>query len=180
MIAWNILSDALDELTAVRTQIQQARALDRTARFYQLLLAGRTAGVGTRHVGNVIELSGGWCIVHWLHDPKSVAMYTDIRSVQTALCANGMYLLAWQDTSERTPEPGSRASVTREPLTPRDVDMLHLLSRGLTNQAIGSVLGLSTRTVRNRLSILYRKMDIHSRLEAGLLARDRIEEDIPL
>lgn len=51
-------------------------------------------------------------------------------------------------------------------LSPRERDILPLLCRGLSNAQIGWELGISEKTVRNHLSHLYDKLDLHSRAAA--------------
>lgn len=53
-----------------------------------------------------------------------------------------------------------------EPLTPRELDVLRLAARGLTNRAIGYELGISHRTVQGYLASIYGKLGVGSRTEA--------------
>lgn len=53
-----------------------------------------------------------------------------------------------------------------EPLTPRELDVLRLAARGLTNRAIGYELGISHRTVQGHLASIYGKLGVSSRTEA--------------
>ncbi len=53
-----------------------------------------------------------------------------------------------------------------EQLTPRELDVLHLLSKGLTNKGIASNLYISERTVKFHLSSVFNKLDVESRTEA--------------
>ncbi len=58
-------------------------------------------------------------------------------------------------------------------LTEREKDVLELLARGWDNQQIAADLGLSVQTVRNYVSRIYEKLDLHSRAEAVVWARER-------
>lgn len=60
----------------------------------------------------------------------------------------------------------STASEQVEPLTPRELDVLRLAARGLTNRAIGHELGISHRTVQGHLASIYGKLGVNSRTEA--------------
>jgi DNA-binding NarL/FixJ family response regulator len=58
-------------------------------------------------------------------------------------------------------------------LTPREHDVLRLLSLGLSNSAIADRLGLSLKTVNNNTSAIFTKLNVATRTEAAILARDR-------
>jgi DNA-binding NarL/FixJ family response regulator len=58
-------------------------------------------------------------------------------------------------------------------LTPREHDVLRLLAQGLSNSAIAARLGLSLKTVNNNTSSIFTKLNVASRTEAAILARDR-------
>ncbi len=53
-----------------------------------------------------------------------------------------------------------------ETLTTRELDVLRLAARGLTNRAIGHGLGISHRTVQGHLASIYGKLGVNSRTEA--------------
>jgi DNA-binding NarL/FixJ family response regulator len=73
-----------------------------------------------------------------------------------------------------TGDQGSRIPVGDETpiesLTFREQEVLHLLSRGLNNQAIAEALYISDRTVQAHLTNIFAKMGVSSRLEAVLTA----------
>lgn len=48
----------------------------------------------------------------------------------------------------------------------RELEILPLLCKGLSNAEIGFILGISEKTVRNHLTHLYRKLGVHSRAAA--------------
>ncbi len=51
-------------------------------------------------------------------------------------------------------------------LTPRELEILHLVQRGRSNREIGSQLGIEEKTVKNHINSIYSKMGISSRFEA--------------
>ena len=53
-----------------------------------------------------------------------------------------------------------------QPLTKRELQIVNLLLRGLDNRMIASELGLAHQTIRNRLSMIYKKLGVQSRAEA--------------
>lgn len=59
---------------------------------------------------------------------------------------------------------GSPGSV--EPLTTRELEVLELAAKGLTNRGIGRALGISDRTVQGHLANIYAKLQVGSRTEA--------------
>ena len=56
-------------------------------------------------------------------------------------------------------------------LTPRQVEILHLLEQGRSTVQIAAQLHLSTETVRNHIRHLMQALGVHSRLEAVAVAR---------
>jgi len=60
-------------------------------------------------------------------------------------------------------------------LSPRQLDILHLLSKGLDNRAIAAQLGISVKTVETHLTRLYRQLNVQSRLEAVNYAHEHPE-----
>jgi two-component system, NarL family, response regulator LiaR len=62
---------------------------------------------------------------------------------------------------------------TTEALTDRELMILRLAARGLTNKQIGVELAISDRTVQNHLANTYTKLDVASRTEAVTVALQR-------
>ncbi|HET6444250.1 MAG TPA: response regulator transcription factor [candidate division Zixibacteria bacterium] len=57
-----------------------------------------------------------------------------------------------------------------EKLSPREMEIMALLGEGLSNKSIATRLYLSVRTVEGHLANLYRKLSVHTRTEAALMA----------
>lgn len=57
-------------------------------------------------------------------------------------------------------------------LTPREREILGLLAQGLTNNAIAEKLVLSPKTIRNQVSNIFSKLQVATRSEAIIKARD--------
>ena len=51
-------------------------------------------------------------------------------------------------------------------LTPRELELLQLMARGLTNKDISSILKISIDTVKSHLRHVFAKMDVETRAEA--------------
>lgn len=60
--------------------------------------------------------------------------------------------------------PGAASAA--EALTERELEVLRLAARGLTNKAIAQALSISDRTVQGHLANIYAKMSVGSRTEA--------------
>jgi DNA-binding NarL/FixJ family response regulator len=58
-------------------------------------------------------------------------------------------------------------------LTNRERDVLALIGEGLSDKAIAARLRVSPSTVRNHATAIYSKLDVHTRAEAMLWARER-------
>ena len=61
----------------------------------------------------------------------------------------------------------------QQPLSDRELEILRLAKRGLPNPQIAQVLHITAGTVRNHLSTIYRKLDVHTRYEALQIAEER-------
>jgi len=58
-------------------------------------------------------------------------------------------------------------------LTARELDILRLVAQGLDNDDIGDRLGLSEKTIRNRLTVIFEKLHVNNRTQAALYALRR-------
>jgi LuxR family maltose regulon positive regulatory protein len=70
-------------------------------------------------------------------------------------------------TQERTTPTGDLV----EPLSPRELEILHLIALGSTNKEIAQQLVIATGTVKAHTSSIYRKLDVTNRTEAVARAR---------
>jgi two-component system, NarL family, response regulator len=58
----------------------------------------------------------------------------------------------------------------RSSLSPRELEILEMLSRGFTNKEIGRAFGISRYTVRNHVNNINQKLDVCDRTEAASVA----------
>lgn len=58
-------------------------------------------------------------------------------------------------------------------LTPRETEILALLAEGQSNKAIARNLGISDGTVKLHVKAILRKLEVHSRVEAAVMAVQR-------
>jgi two-component system, NarL family, response regulator LiaR len=66
-------------------------------------------------------------------------------------------------------------AANRDALTPRELDVLRLLARGLPNKLIARELGIAERTVKTHVSSILAKLGVTDRTQAALYAvRERL------
>jgi predicted ATPase/DNA-binding CsgD family transcriptional regulator len=70
-----------------------------------------------------------------------------------------------------SPSPGSGQPLI-EPLTERELEVLHLIATGLTNQQIADRLVVAVGTVKYYTAQIYGKLGVHSRTQAVAQARE--------
>jgi NarL family two-component system response regulator LiaR len=64
----------------------------------------------------------------------------------------------------------SDTAVTTDPLSDRELDVLRLIARGMSNQEIAGTLIVGEATVRSHVSSILRKLQLASRTQAALYA----------
>ncbi|HPK65385.1 MAG TPA: LuxR C-terminal-related transcriptional regulator [Thermoanaerobaculia bacterium] len=105
----------------------------------------------------------------------SLRLFACAQPLGTA-ATQGLRFLLWQDRRRGSLERRRGAKRPKEcrpghsPLTPRETEVLRLLSRGLTVEEIGERLGIAVTTVRNHAQRLLPKLGASSRVEAVALA----------
>lgn len=67
----------------------------------------------------------------------------------------------------------TRSEGKEQVLSEREIEVLRLAKRGLPNPQIAQALHISPGTVRNHLSAIYRKLEVHTRYEALQIAEER-------
>ncbi|OAM87401.1 response regulator transcription factor [Termitidicoccus mucosus] len=66
----------------------------------------------------------------------------------------------------RKPDVAAQTDALKEKLTPREIEILQLLSKGHTSKDIAREISLSAFTVRTHLRNIYEKLRVHTRTEA--------------
>lgn len=59
--------------------------------------------------------------------------------------------------------------MARSNLTPRELQVLQLVAKGLTNKDIGRVFGISDKTARNHVNSIIEKLEVSDRTEAATI-----------
>ena len=67
-------------------------------------------------------------------------------------------------------EPKQQSQSPFSDLTPRETEILGLLAEGQSNKTIARNLGISDGTVKLHVKAILRKLDVHSRVEAAVMA----------
>lgn len=102
--------------------------------------------------------------------PKSFARKDMVSALQLVL-SGGVFvpraaLAAPQD------DPLERRRQRTERLTPRQIEVLSLMARGLTNREICGVLAIAENTVKSHVKAILDALEATNRTEAAVLARD--------
>lgn len=74
--------------------------------------------------------------------------------------------------TQASPQAASSAASAFPDLTERERDILQLIAEGYTNTAIAGRLHLGHKTVRNYVSVIFRKLQVTGRVDAVIRARD--------
>jgi len=80
-------------------------------------------------------------------------------------------VFGFADVDERASP--ARATDGDVSLTPRQAQVLRLLARGCSTEQMADELGISLDTVRNHVRGIFRRLGVHSRLEAVIEAYER-------
>jgi two-component system, NarL family, response regulator LiaR len=70
---------------------------------------------------------------------------------------------------EREPEPPANQELVAD-LTPRELEVLRLIARGLENAEIAEQLHISSRTAKNHVSSILDKLELSNRVQAAVFA----------
>lgn len=115
-----------------------------------------------QRVSVLLELDlGGWAVLPRDSSPAEI-------SVALLAAARGLVTMSpcmaedfFPDEFHAPPDAPSN-----RPLTPREAEVLGLISRGLANKSIARRLGISDHTVKFHISSIYTKLDVANRAEA--------------
>jgi DNA-binding NarL/FixJ family response regulator len=86
------------------------------------------------------------------------------------LAAQLLRRLAEEKKQAHAPEPPKPRNPLREPLTPREAEVLQVLASGRTNQQIAQTLVISRGTVKVHVERIIRKLGVSDRTQAAVRA----------
>lgn len=93
----------------------------------------------------------------------------DIVGGQTVVASELTMVLAKAVRGEK-PSATSITTTLMDNLTPREREILCLLAEGKSNKVIANNLGISDGTVKLHVKAILRKLEVHSRVEAAVIA----------
>lgn len=143
------LSDTASDLALYRTRAFNDGLRTHEANRELSILCSSAGGAGY----------AGWGITRWRVD------FTD-NELELAARVQPVLRLLDAAYGEAGAEPGPAPSSAEFALTPRELEILQLLGRGLTGVAIGHLLGISARTVAKHLEHAYAKLGVTNRIDA--------------
>ena len=132
------------------------------ARFPQVRVLILTAYDDDPYVFALLQAGADGYVLKTATSDELVRAVRTVQRGESALSPEIASKVVRQATSGR-PE-GAAEQV--ETLTDRELDVLRLAARGLTNRAIGHELDISHRTVQGHLASIYGKLAVNSRTEA--------------
>ena len=100
------------------------------------------------------------------------ARFVPIDSGNHLLLADEPGWQRWIDEARAFLLPAASETPTFASLTPRQRELLELVAQGRDNAQIAATLGLSEKTVRNHISAIFSKLEVESRAQAIVRARD--------
>jgi LuxR family maltose regulon positive regulatory protein len=109
----------------------------------------------------------------WVSDPSLAGLLLETGQRTPALAPYAQRLLSLIEGSETASEAVIRPQETLvDPLSERQLEILRLLERRMTNAEIAQTLVLSPNTVKTHLRHIYEKLGVHDRRQAVSRARE--------
>ena len=153
-------------------------ALTAHGEFHNLDLSLRTKGGDERHIigsAKRLTVAGEQILLHIFYDVTArkrteSEMHQAIQSVMNDTTWFSRSLIEQLNRIHGGEEAETLEQVA---LSRREQEVLEHMAQGLSNQDIADALGLARQTVRNHIAVIYSKLNVHSRVEAVLWARER-------
>jgi DNA-binding NarL/FixJ family response regulator len=110
---------------------------------------------------------------YMLKDASAAEVASAVRSVADgeAVCPPSLCRDLFEQVAKQTPAVAGFVIRRNLGLTRREQQLVHLISRGLTNKEIATELNLSEQTIKNHIHRMLRKLGASDRLDAVELCR---------
>jgi LuxR family maltose regulon positive regulatory protein len=166
-----------DALTALNEPIDRARAANSNGELLHLLALRSVAldALGDRipsrhalHEALAFGAPGGY-ILRWLDaGPGIEPLLRDLRSDLSTAQSYHPYLDSLLDACRFTfgESVQPRSNELPDPLTPRELEIMHLICEGYSNPEIASELVVTINTIKKHTSNIYAKLGVRSRTQA--------------
>lgn len=123
-----------------------------------------------RHGDYVVEAIKAGASGYLLKEVELDALLAGIRAIARGEAVMDPSIAGRVLAELRQKPESEEQKLTEQGLSERDVEILRLLAKGQSNQEIADQLFLAEKTVRNRLSIIFRKLHLDNRTQAALYA----------
>jgi LuxR family maltose regulon positive regulatory protein len=173
-----------EALTALDESIRCTRAMNSNGELIHLLALKAVAldALGDRrmptrsalHEALALGAPGGY-ILRWLDaGPGIEPLLRDLRADRDTLQASHPYLDSLLDACQATfgESAQTQLGALHHPLTPRELEIMHLICKGYSNTEIASELVVTINTVKKHTSNIYGKLGVRSRTQAIARAHD--------
>jgi LuxR family maltose regulon positive regulatory protein len=187
--SWKQAGDLLGRLQTFFASIHNRRFLIETLAMQALLRAAEgdePAALGVLKQAITLAEPGGFIRLLVDLGPSMASLLDQVRHQDVATDYVDQILAAFAEQTEgvqpalgRTLGPTPKGRKTEigslslsEPLTPRELEVLALLARHLTNRQIAEELVISPGTVKTHTLRIYRKLDVRGRQQAVVRAQE--------
>ncbi len=104
-------------------------------------------------------------------DPDDlVKSLKNVLAGETVIAPDLTGVLASAVQKKATTDPASASRSVRDVLTAREMDVLRDITKGWSNKIIARDLGITDGTVKLHVKSILRKLNVHSRVEAAVIA----------
>jgi LuxR family maltose regulon positive regulatory protein len=172
-----------ESLSVLNRTLEKARAAGRIASLTeakilraQVLEALGECEAGIESMTEAVELAEpeGFVRVFLNQGKRTADLLSRIRQMKipaNVMSYSGKLLKALNEKG-LVDSPQIALKVLVEPLSERELEVLHLIAEGLSNPEIAARLYLSVNTLRAHTTHIYRKLDVHNRMQAVSRARE--------
>jgi PAS domain S-box-containing protein len=142
---------------------------DKTRRHFSKIVAPDSLSLVRREFTRKVIGTAPWS-EYTAHLLRSDGSRTSVEISSVPIIGNGQIVGVF-GTARVEEEPAHRVATSAHRLTPRQAEVLRLLERGCSTSQIAGHLGLAYETVRNHIRAVFRRLGVHSRLEAVMVAQ---------